>query len=130
MARARRCSARPYSTWPATFNPSLFDPSKAATVNPDGTIVPGTQNFSNGIVFPNKNSPYGKAVFNSKHNGFAPRVGLVWDPTSSGKMALRAGYGVFYDRWGSYAEFSALNPPFNQQVTVFNTALSNPVGVV
>ncbi len=112
----------------SAFNPSLFDPSKAAKVNPDGTIVPGTQNFSNGIFFPNKNSPYGKFVFNSKHNGFGPRLGLVWDPTSTGKMSLRAGYGVFYDRWGSFAEFSGLNPPFNQQTTVFNANLSNPGG--
>ncbi|MBI4483900.1 MAG: TonB-dependent receptor [Acidobacteria bacterium] len=29
---------------------------------------------------------------------FAPRIGLAWDPTGSGKMAIRLGYGIFYDQ--------------------------------
>jgi hypothetical protein len=30
----------------------------------------------------------------TKHN-FAPRVGLAWDPTKSGKTSIRAGFGMF-----------------------------------
>lgn len=32
------------------------------------------------------------------YNNFAPRIGIAWDPTRRGKMSVRAGFGVFYDR--------------------------------
>ncbi len=34
------------------------------------------------------------------YNNFAPRFGIAWDPTGKGKMSIRAGGGVFYDRPG------------------------------
>lgn len=33
---------------------------------------------------------------NGDMNNFAPRVGIAWDPTGSGKTSIRAGGGVFY----------------------------------
>jgi hypothetical protein len=112
----------------SAFSPSLYDPAKAPQFNPDGTIVPGTEDFLNGLFQAGKNSPYGSAIINSRKNGWAPRLGIVWDPTGSGKMSVRAGYGIFYDRWGSYSQFSSTNPPFNNTVTIFHTFLSNPAG--
>ena len=36
--------------------------------------------------------------YNTDMHDFAPRVGVSWDPTHEGKMAIRANYGIFYDR--------------------------------
>jgi len=111
-----------------SFDPALYNPSNAPTVNPNGTLVPNTGTSLNGIVVAGENSPYGRYLFPPTKNAFSPRAGLVWDPTSSGKMSVRLGYGVFYDRWGSYTQFGGFNPPFNSSVNIFNTLLSNPGG--
>lgn len=108
------------------FDPTKFDPSTASVVKSDGTIVPGTENFENGLVRAGSGSPFGRGVYQGQTDQFAPRFGLVWDPTSTGKTSIRLGYGTFYDRQGSFSQFSSVNPPFTQQVQVFNTLLSNP----
>jgi hypothetical protein len=113
-----------------SFDPALFNPSQAPSVNSSGVITTpsGSYNALNGIIVAGKNSPYGDHLFPAHHNAIAPRIGLVWDPTSRGKMSVRLGYGVFYDRWGSYTQFGGFNPPFNRSVDIFNTFLSNPAG--
>jgi hypothetical protein len=36
--------------------------------------------------------------YHTDMHDFAPRFGLSWDPAHAGKMAIRANYGIFYDR--------------------------------
>ncbi|MBV9181574.1 MAG: TonB-dependent receptor [Acidobacteria bacterium] len=45
---------------------------------------------------------------------FAPRLGLAWDPTKTGKISVRAGMGVFFNRWPNkvWSDPTRNNPPF------------------
>src|SRR4029453_8035091 len=36
--------------------------------------------------------------FPSDNNNFGPRLGFAWDPKGDGKMAIRGGYGLSFDR--------------------------------
>jgi hypothetical protein len=54
---------------------------------PAGMFYPGDPLFG----------PNGNAGMNKQWKHFAPRAGLVWDPSKDGKMVIRAGYGIFYD---------------------------------
>ncbi len=59
--------------------------------------------------------------YNDDFNNFAPRAGLAWDLTGDGKTALRANWGLFYDRLiGATTNFVDNNTPgFSQTVSVY-----------
>jgi len=65
----------------------LWIPGRQSVVNPgapEGLLYPGDPGVPGGLV-------------PTDYHGFAPRVGLAWDPTGSGKWVIRSAYGVFYD---------------------------------
>jgi len=95
-----------------------FVPGQKSTVSPTaptGLLFPGDAGVSRGIV---------KTDFNN----IAPRIGIAWDPKGDGRMAVRAGFGVFYgsitgNEWNTTAD----NQPFTVRQsfpTVFT--LSDP----
>jgi hypothetical protein len=64
-----------------------------------------------------------KAYANSTWDSFAPRFGLAWDPTGSGKQTIRASYGVFFDQPESYTNsVMALDAPWGNTVTLTRPA--------
>jgi hypothetical protein len=60
-----------------------------------------------------------QAYANSRYLDFAPRFGLAWDPTGSGKMSVRASYGIFLDTPESFTARDWANAsPWGNQINL------------
>lgn len=73
---------------------------------PNGTLFAGDPGIPRSIIPPDLNN-------------FAPRFGFAADPTGTGKISIRGGYGIFYDtpQIESYSSF-ATNQPFALQLVI------------
>ncbi len=144
----------PYSSlWGniAYFDPSVYNPANAVTINPTSGNLAGTpslQQIYNGMVIPGTGWPKAAGnrpaaevagiynfLFNGKGNtytqehytDFSPRFGLAYAFDS--KSVFRGGFGRFYDHTGvSDGLFPGGNSPIQQQASVANGNVDNPGG--
>jgi carboxypeptidase family protein len=76
-----------------------------------GRIVPNSGNIANGLRT-GKDAAVGKYLIEDRGIHYAPRVGLTYDLTGKHDFIMRAGGGVFYDRYeGNIAFDQIVNPP-------------------
>lgn len=73
------------------------------------------QNIRSGNVATTPNSPVG-GLWKDDWNNFAPRLGFAWDPSGAGKMSVRGGYGVAYERNFGNVTFNVIQNPPNYAV--------------
>lgn len=136
------------------FDPSYYDPSKAATISPTTGLITNNPSPYNGIVlpgsgFPSKasallpasilNNPQVQALFhnlplglvNTKFNTFAPRVGVAYDLTGNQDTVLHGGYGMSYERvQGNYYYGSVSQLPFTAVASLSSAGNADNLGGV
>jgi len=82
------------------FIPSQYDINKAAQIDINGNLIPGTGQFytspGNGIVICGQGGLPTGCVYPDRAT-LAPRFGFAIDPTGAGKTAIRGGFGIFHD---------------------------------
>jgi hypothetical protein len=97
---------RYHNAW--DWEPSAYVPG-ASSLNPDGTLAAGANQFNGWVQCGVGKTPAGCTnghLFNP-----APRIGFAFDPKGDGKWALRGGYGVFFEHMNANeAGTGALEP--------------------
>jgi hypothetical protein len=100
------------------FVPEAYDPSQAVDIRTGtgmlrGSIVPGSGNFANGMIQGGTDGLPRGAI--DPTINLAPRAGFSWDVAGDGRTAIRAGFGIFYERYRqNNLNFDGLgNPPLS-----------------
>ncbi len=130
----------------SNFDPAMYDPAKAAILNPNGSIAnPGANRYTgmiragDGIPSDQQDRvtidpiaaqmiPTGadRGLYET-HQLFMPRFSAAYSLNQ--RTVLRGGIGVFHDKPEGNVIFSQVNlPPFVPSVSVENGNLGNPLG--
>ncbi len=68
----------------------------------NGNLAPGASALLSQIPISyttSKDAGWKRGLLRPSYRRFAPRLGIVWSPGSSGKTVINAGFGVFLNQW-------------------------------
>jgi hypothetical protein len=86
---------------------------------PAGIFYPGDSQYPNG------GNP--STQIENQWDKWAPRIGFVWDPTSSGKTVVRAAYGIFYETQNAELNISVgQGPPWAGKAFLTDVSFDDP----
>ncbi len=114
------------------FDPALYQPRMQVDGNgfPVGPPAAGIIEAGNALSqysLPGVTRVGERVVHSIDPNNFGPRVGLAWSPLSSARLAIRAGYGIFYSRPSFfYLALGYFAPPFFLDSETSGQPFSNP----
>ena len=79
-----------------------------------------------GLVYPG-DAGISRSTYGEDWNNFAPRFGFAWDVLKNGRLALRGGYGLFYDLHNYLLTFNVTRTaPYVINPRRFFTDYANP----
>jgi hypothetical protein len=113
------------SSWqPSAFDPALGKAGCNGVLEVPGTDPCGALGLLGGTPGPNR------SLKKNNNHEISPRIGLAWDPKSDGKMVIRGGFGVFYqrERISNYLYLTG-NSPFSLNVGGNRTLDTSPTNL-
>ena len=108
------------------FFPKSYDPAQAPLIDLtgdatgiQGDLIPGSGNPYTGMVACGTSS---SPCYKGHPFNVAPRFGFAYDPTGSGKWAIRGGWGIFWEHLNGNEAISGLEgtPPLILSPTQYN----------
>ena len=109
--------------WDFSSNPRETHGRLANIVMGSGSTF--QERVANASILP---TPDGALLTTHRIGYFAPRVGFAWDPTHKGKLSIRGGFGVFFDRWPNivWSDATRFNPPYEAGFTATTNDPNGP----
>ncbi len=107
------------------FVPGQYNPAEQAELSAAGTLISGTGdtwlNYGNGLAECGS-SPIPKGCIGVDHATPSPRFGFAWDPTGSGKTAIRGGYALTFDTSNAHMMSAGRygSPPVMATLSAYN----------
>ncbi len=96
---------------------AAFRPGQQSVIFPDAPA---------GLVYPG-DAGVARSTYSEDWNNFAPRFGFAWDILGNGRLALRGGYGLFYQPHNFALEFQVTRTaPYVVNPRRFFTDYANP----